>query len=150
MSQRIGKRVAIVLLFAFLLAFVTASTVELTQQVFFVHDDGPYPYADCKGGLLALDGAVQRATRAADGNADVASALKAFRASLLPEWNHLEGVRKACSVRQEDEASLDALERLRYAEEHAVRRDAGGLEVLRKSVATDLGIETSPRHESEP
>ena len=37
-----------------------------------------------------------------------------------------------------DQHSLDAVERLRYAEEHAVRREAGSLEVLRKQVAKEL------------
>jgi hypothetical protein len=139
-SKRTGRRVAIALLFAFLFAFVGAATAQITTQLFFRTEPEPFPFQGCRDGLVALHGAVGRAAHAAAGESDVGVALGKFRAALVPEWDHIEGVRKACSANEADARSLDALERLRYAEEHAVRREAGSLEVLRKQVARDLGV----------
>ncbi len=75
---------------------------------------------------------------AAEGESEVGAALARFRDALQPEWSHFEAVRRACKVTEIDQHSLDAVERLRYAEEHAVRREAGSLEVLRKQVAKEL------------
>jgi hypothetical protein len=143
-SKKVGRRVAIGLLFAFLIAFVGGATLQIAMQLFFRREHEPLPYASCREGLVALHGAVLRASHAAAGEADVDMALSRFREALQPEWQHVEGVRKTCAASEADEASLDALERLRYAEEHAVRREAGSLEVLRKQVAADLGDEAPP------
>jgi hypothetical protein len=143
-SKRAGRRIAIGLLFTFLAAFVGAITTQIAFQVFSRHEPEPFPFQGCRDGLVSLHAAVRRASLSASGEADPDVALGRFRAALDPEWQHVDGVRKACASRPADEASLDALERLRYAEEHAVRREAGSLEVLRKQVAADLGDEGAP------
>lgn len=138
-SKKAGRRIATGLLLAFLAAFVIGSTTQIALQLFFRSEPQPFPYASCRDGLVHLHGAVTRASRAASGDTDTSLALSHFRAALAPDWDHVDGVRKACAGREQDAGSLDALERLRYAEEHAVRREAGSLEALRKQVALDLG-----------
>jgi hypothetical protein len=138
-GKRAGRRVATGLLLALIFAFVCACTTQIALQLFFRREPEPFPYASCREGLVHLHGAVIRASRAAAGDADTTLALTHFRAALDPDWDHVDGVRKVCRGNEADEGSLDALERLRYAEEHAVRREAGSLEVLRKQVAHELG-----------
>ena len=137
MSARGGRRIALFLLFGGLLAFVVGSTTQIVQQVFFA-PVGPMPYASCRDGLVHLHDAVDRAHAAAGGEAEVELALGRFREALLPEWTHFEAIRVACSASPSGQHGLDAVERLRYAEEFAVRREATGLEVLRKQVAKEL------------
>ncbi len=141
MSARAGKRIALVLLFGGLAAFVFGSTGQIIQQVFYARPaegaSAP-PYPDCHAGLVSMHAAVVRARGAAEGESDVAVALDRFRGALEPEWGRFEAVRALCRSNESDQHSLDAVERLRYAEEHAVRREAGSLEVLRKQVAREL------------
>lgn len=151
-SARAGKRVALVLLFGGLAAFVAACTIQLIQQVFFTAgsitagsdvtrrnaSEPAFVFGSCREGLVALHAAVVRARGASEGESDVEQALGRFRGALQPEWGRFEAVRAACQSNEPDQHSLDAVERLRYAEEHAVRREAGSLEVLRKQVANEL------------
>lgn len=146
MTRRTGRRVAIGLLFTFLAAFVTAVTLQLTLQVFFRSAPSPATFASCRDGTRALYASVRRAVTEAEGETDVPEALSRFRAALAPDWDQVEHVRKLCAASgsDSDRASLDAVERLRYAEEHAVRREAASLEHLRKQVERDLGDPTDP------
>ena len=126
-----------------------AAAVQITRQVFFEgghdgggHDGGPspaeasaIPYATCQQGLRALFDALARAREAgagSDGGED--AALARFRGALAPEWAHRDEVASRCRASARDEGTLDAIERLRYAEEHAVRREAGELAPLRRKV----------------
>jgi hypothetical protein len=120
-----------------------ASAFQITRQVFF-EPSVPPPYTTCQQGLHALFGAVARAREAAagaEGGED--AALARFRSALEPEWTYRDGVAALCrsSPAQPaqaksggDTGALDAIERLRYAEEHAVRREAGELAPLRRKV----------------
>jgi hypothetical protein len=109
---------------------------QIIQQVVFP-EVIPSPYPTCEAGLKHLDAALDRARHsAAEGDEDPDEALSRFRSSLRPEWEYLEGIRVSCQS-QGDLRGLDALERLRYAEEHAVRREAASLAALRRRV--DLG-----------
>lgn len=137
MSARTGRRISLILLFGGLAAFVVGSTTQIIQQVFFA-PAGEMPYQSCRDGLDHLHEAVARARTSAEGEADVGIALSRFRAALLPDWGYFEAVRGVCAATPAGQHGLDAVERLRYAEEHAVRREATGLEVLRKQVAKEL------------
>jgi hypothetical protein len=95
---------------------------------------GPSPYAGCHEGLVALVAAVDRARSAAPGIDGEDAAIDRFRGALLPEWSHRDSIAKACGGATDDQRALDAIERLRYAEEHAVRREAGDLAPLRRRV----------------
>jgi hypothetical protein len=108
--------------------------VQISRQVLF-SPGPPAPYATCHEGLHALFTAVARARDAAAGSeGDEDKALGRFRSALEPEWAFRDGVAKRCRPSAADAGTLDAIERLRYAEEHAVRREAGELAPLRRKV----------------
>jgi hypothetical protein len=111
-----------------------AVAFQITHQVLF--QEGPAaPYATCHEGLRALFSAVARAREAAaTSEAGEDEALARFRRALDPEWTYRDGVAAQCRPSAKDAGTLDAIERLRYAEEHAVRREAGELAPLRRKV----------------
>ena len=105
----------------------------------------PSPYPTCEAGLKNLGEALARArSSVAEGDDDPDEALRRFRTALEPEWRYLEGIRASCP-KVEDLRSLDALERLRYAEEHAVRRESASLAALRRKVDEARPNPASPR-----
>jgi hypothetical protein len=92
-----------------------------------------YPKEDCRSGLYALVQGVDRARAAAGGASDdETTALARFRAALLPEWNRHDAVAASCQRDAAWAPALDVVERLRYAEERAVRRDVTELSPLRR------------------
>jgi hypothetical protein len=111
---------------------VLAGAGEVSYQVFF-SDRAPSPYATCAEGLRALYGATEEARRAAADSHGEEDALTRFRGALDPTWARRDSIAATCKS-PADEALLDAIERLRYAEEHAVRREAGDLAPLRQRV----------------
>lgn len=135
-EKRRGRRVATIVFLTLVISWVVGVTAQIVRQALWP-EVRPTPYATCSEGLTALGRALDRARAAAEDDLDPDSALARFRHSLGPEWDHLSGVRQAC---QSDNrmGSLDALERLRYAEEHAVRREAASLAALRRQVAKDI------------
>ncbi len=131
--QRIGRRGALVAYWALVVSISIAAAASVTLQV-FAAPPGPR-FASCEEGLAALAAGVDRARAAAaasDGDEDAAIAL--FRRALDPDWSGVDGVATSCRGKPENERALDALERLRYAEEHAVRRESGELAPLRRRV----------------
>jgi hypothetical protein len=129
-----GRRVASVIYWATVAGICIAGAAEVSWQV-LAQPALPAPYASCHEGLRALYGAMVRAREAAahtDTGED--AALARFRDALSPEWNYRDGVALRCKGSAKDEGALDAIERLRYAEEHAVRREAGELAPLRRRV----------------
>jgi hypothetical protein len=131
-----GRRIALIVYYALVVAVSLAGAVQITYQVLFQPEPRP-PYATCQDGLHALFSAVTRAREAAAGSdGDEDAALSRFRSALQPEWTYRDGVASLCRASARDAGALDAIERLRYAEEHAVRREAGELAPLRRSVQT--------------
>lgn len=124
---------AIVLFYGMVGAFCVGATVQITKQVFFL-GDGEMPYATCEEGLRALVQGVFRAREAASGMEGEEESLGTFRGALRPEWDHHDAVARRCQQNASQQGALDAIERLRYAEEHAVRRGAGDLAPLRRRV----------------
>ncbi len=133
---RRARRVTTVVFLSVVVIWVGAQALQIAQQTLFPKMVES-PHETCGQGLLALHAALDRARAAAEGDLDSDVALTRFRAGLLPEWSQLEGVRKSCE-QEPDRPSLDALERLRYAEENAVRREAASLAALRRAVAADM------------
>ena len=135
--RAVGRRVAFAVYYGIAVAVGGASAVQITRQVFFVPTPTP-PYASCHEGLRALFDAVARAREAAAGvGGGEDAALARFRSALEPEWTYRDGVASQCmssASGARDATTLDAIERLRYAEEHAVRREAGELAPLRRKV----------------
>jgi hypothetical protein len=137
---------------ALTVAVALVSAVQVTRQVLFNPCAGGLScsgapagpsFKVCRDGLLALHGAVERARRAAAGTDGEDAALDRFRSALTPEWGYRDDVAGACRGKAEDEGALDAIERLRYAEEHAVRREAGELAPLRRRVEAIVNRELS-------
>lgn len=131
--RALGRRIGAIVYWGLVGAVCLAGAVEVTWQVFQRGPDAPY--ATCHDGLRALFAALVRARDAA-GNTDAGedAALARFRDALAPEWGYRDGVASRCRGSAKDEGALDAIERLRYAEEHAVRREAGELAPLRRRV----------------
>ena len=95
-----------------------------------------YPPVDCRTGLRQLWKAIDRARQAA-GNLSEAGeeeALRQFRSALSPEWDEHDAVASACRSDHDLSVALDVIERLRYAEERAVRREVSDLAPLRRRV----------------
>jgi hypothetical protein len=147
--ERTGRRVALALYWAVGLFLGLVPAASITRQV-FTAEDGP-KYASCTAGLGALSAAVDRARAAGtSGEGTEDDALARFRAALQPDWAGFEGVASSCRGKPEDEGALDALERLRYAEEHAVRRESGDLAPLRREVRRKVPeVEPSPSPSSQ-
>jgi hypothetical protein len=148
-GRRRGRRALLGVYYGVVLAICVASTVQITKEVFFAQAS-PSPYTSCREGLGALAKAVERARRAATDEAGEDAAIDRFRQALQPEWTYRDAVSTSCRGSEPDEGALDAIERLRYAEEHAVRREAGDLAPLRRKVQTivekDLALPTAPTH----
>ena len=142
-ARRRGRRALLAVYYAIILGISIASTVEITRQVFYVKVE-PSPYRSCREGLLALSTAVERARRAAPGTDGEDAAISRFREALEPDWSRRDAVALSCRGREQDEGALDAIERLRYAEEHAVRREAGDLAPLRRKVQAIVEKDLSP------
>lgn len=132
-GKRRGRRVARVVYWLFIVGVAIPPTVEITAQVMFAPQPKP-PWGDCRTALHALYSAVERARAAAAGTDGEDAALARYRGALYPEWSFRDGVADLCRSRPDDEAALDVLSRLRYAEEHAVRREADDLSPLRRQV----------------
>jgi len=121
--------------YAIVAGFILLAAGNVTYQVWapvFRH----YPEVDCRKGLANLAQAVDRARQAASGVSEAGedTALAQFRSSLSPEWDQHDAIRAACGRTDEQASLLDVVERLRYAEERAVRREVSDLAPLRRRV----------------
>ena len=74
----------------------------------------------------------------------IIAALARFRSTLAPAWTYRDGVAASCRGSEDNERALDAIERLRYAEEHAARREAGDLAPLRRRVRAIVDGQLGP------
>lgn len=138
-----GRRIALVAYYSFAALIIASCTLQLIRQVFFL-PAAPSPYASCEEGLLALVRAVERAREAAPGTDGEDAALARFRSTLAPAWTYRDGVAASCRGSEDNERALDAIERLRYAEEHAARREAGDLAPLRRRVRAIVDGQLGP------
>jgi hypothetical protein len=139
---RRGRRWATIAFLSLVALFTLTQAGQITRQVQF---PTVVPNAtSCEQALFDLAAALERARSAGEATLDQDTALARFRAALDPEWAGIEGSRANCAS-TDQRRSLDALERLRYAEEHAVRREAASLAALRRQVAADLAKHTNAR-----
>lgn len=120
------------LIFGLLIAIPTAVwATQVIVQAF----SSPDPHGvDCKSGLKELVAGLDSAQKSASPHANETEALAAFRASLGPAWEDPRVVRAACAGDPELLGFYGRVERLRYAEEHAVRYAARGLAGDRNAV----------------
>jgi hypothetical protein len=142
--RRTGRRVAQAIYYGSVAAICVGSTVQIAHQLFYT-PGAPSPFASCREGLSALARAIDRARAAAPGTDGEDAALARFRTALEPDWRFRDGIAATCRGSAPDERALDAIERLRYAEEHAVRREAGDLAPLRRKVQAIVDNDLGPR-----
>ena len=122
-----GRRIAVRVYYLLLAAVCLMAGGQVTRELLFARapERTPVSSATCAHGLRALIAAVTRAKVAANTSAlGEDHALNSFRAALEPEWGRAAEVSASCSGSVRDEAALDAIFHLRYAEENAVRREA--------------------------
>jgi hypothetical protein len=79
---------------------------------------------ECHPGMEALIAAVRRARVAASRVNGERAALASFRAALEPEWSVRPALNERCARDPEAIRGLGEIDRLRYAEEHALRYEA--------------------------
>ncbi|MBM4360699.1 MAG: hypothetical protein FJ096_21540 [Deltaproteobacteria bacterium] len=132
------------LYFAFAGFFAVASVVQITRQVFFPPPAEGSPFATCHAGLSALYDAIERGRAAAEHgpDEDEEAALRRYRDAVFPEWRHRDAVARLCGTDPALVTLLDAIERLRYSEEHSVRHEAIELAALRRKVKGLLAAPT--------
>ena len=128
--------------YAVVVIFIVVAAGNVTWQIWsprFRHHEP----TDCAAGLEALKQGIARARQAAGelSEATEDEALGRFRQALLPEWDQLDAIAAACQSKAELASALDVVERLRYAEERAVRREVSELAPLRRRVEQ---LRTSP------
>ncbi|HMJ51003.1 MAG TPA: hypothetical protein VK540_02985 [Polyangiaceae bacterium] len=128
--------------YAVVATFIVLAAGNVTWQIWsprFRHHEP----TDCGAGLDALKRGVARARQAAGELSDASedAALARFRQALLPEWDRRDAIAAACDSNADLATALDVIERLRYAEERAVRREVSELAPLRRRVEQ---LRTSP------
>jgi len=130
--------------YAVVATFIVIAAGNVTWEIWSPRFRRHQP-SDCGAGLEALKRGVARAREAAgeltEASEDVA--LARFRQALLPEWDGRDAIASACESSADLATALDVIERLRYAEERAVRREVSELAPLRRRVEQ---LRTSPTH----
>lgn len=132
-ARKRGRKIALFIYYAVVLSVCVAGAAQVSRQVLW-NPVQSAPYADCRQGLRALVGALERARSAAPGNDGEDLAVERFRSALNPEWSYWDSIAQSCRGNAERQRALDAIQRLRYAEEHAARWEAGDLAPLRRRV----------------
>ncbi len=142
-AQARGRRVALILYYIAAVGVATAGSVQVFIQAFQRREAPELHIASCSDGLARLAHAVERARRVASGTDGEDAALADFRRALSPEWDDRDHIEDLCRPSAPSMAALDAIEQLRYAEEHAVRREAAELAPLRRRVQGIVPAETA-------
>jgi hypothetical protein len=132
-ARRRGRTLGVAALFAVVTAFTAVCSVEIIQQAWATPSSGSS--AECRPGIADLIKAVRRArTAAANGTGGEREAMQRFREALLPEWSMRPGLGARCAGDPEATRALGEIDRLRYAEEHALRYEALDVAGRRRSV----------------
>jgi hypothetical protein len=135
-AGRSGQRAGLALYALIVGGFTVVCAAQIIYQVWGPHEGLPAP-VDCRTGIKCLVLAVRRARQA--GEAETGgerAAVTRFREALRPEWDWRAALGRAC---QGDRVALRALgdtDRLRYAEEHAVRYESVDLARRRRRVSS--------------
>jgi hypothetical protein len=147
-GTRIGQRVGILLFALVMTSFTLVCSIQIIQQAWSTESAGPAPA--CREGLRGLANAVQRARSLAAQTRGERAALERFRSALTPEWGTRGAMEASCKDDKKARRMLRELDQLRYAEEHAVRYEAGDLSGRRRRVQSlmqELGVLPAPSGE---
>ena len=130
-----GRRVFMVIYYAIVAIFIVVTSINVIWQV-WAPVLARHPREDCRAGLYDLARAVERARAAAQTASQQGEdvAVSRFRSALGPEWSRNAAISASCHEDAGLASALDAIERLRYAEERAVRREVNELAPLRRRV----------------
>lgn len=138
-AERRGRRLGIALYSAILSAFIIVCGSQVMYQGFTSPKANAAP--DCRSGINGLIGALRRARlAAASEELGERASLARFRQALAPEWLARGSLSEICGGERWARDALSAVDRLRYAEEHAVRYESVDLAPSRRQV---LEIERS-------
>jgi hypothetical protein len=131
-SRQLGRTLGIGVYAVVMAAFTVVCSVQICLQVWAPPIENP-PF-DCSAGTLALADAIDAARLAAADEPDEQAALAKFRGALAPIWKYRPALNGVCASNPEALRHLRAIDRLRYAEEHAVRYAAVDLAERRHEV----------------
>lgn len=135
-ARRRGRTIALTVFYSLVVLFTGTAAANISLQVYSAGEAWP---GDCRSGLRRLAASLEQAQRASeDADLDPEEALRRFRKVLAPPWQARSSIEQRCRASGEREA-FDAVERLRYAEENAVRREGHDLVPLRRRVRGLLG-----------
>jgi hypothetical protein len=122
-ARRRGRTLGAAALGLIVTTFTVVCSIQIIQQAW--QEPEAEAAVACRPGIVNLISAVRRArTAAANGTGGEREAMKRFREALLPEWSMRPGLSRRCAGDPEATRALGAVDRLRYAEEHALRYEA--------------------------
>jgi hypothetical protein len=120
-----GRTIGNVAFAAVVTLFTVVCSVQILQQAWATPAvPADAPVLECRAGLSALISAIHRARTAASQVSGERAALATFRNALLPEWSTRPAYGARCAGNADALQSLAEIDRLRYAEEHALRYEA--------------------------
>lgn len=133
-AKKRGRRAAFTIFYVLAVGVSIGGSAQIFVQAFQRREAPGLGVTSCSDGLSKLTGALERARKAASATDGEDAALADFRKALAPEWDDRDHIEDLCRSSEPSMAALDAIEQLRYAEEHAVRREAAELAPLRRRV----------------
>jgi hypothetical protein len=131
-ARQLGRTAGIAVFGLIVAAFTAVCSIEICLQVW---NPTILPTkAGCSAGTLDLVEAIEAARVASADQAEEHAALARFRGALAAAWAHRPALEHSCAGDPEAIRRLHAVDRLRYAEEHAVRYGAVDLAKRRQDV----------------
>ncbi|HEY5960988.1 MAG TPA: hypothetical protein VIV60_30740, partial [Polyangiaceae bacterium] len=147
-AKKQGQRLGIALFTIIMSAFIVVCGSQVMYQGFASSRTAVPP--ECKAGIAELISALRRARLAAAAEPlGERASLDRFRKALQPEWLERGGLSDVCRSDPWAIEALSAVDRLRYAEEHAVRYESVDLAPSRRQVLLieqSLESQRSERH----
>jgi hypothetical protein len=144
-AARWGRRVGLALFGCIVCVLTAIWSVQILIQVWSPRS-APTGLS-CREGILELIEAVRRARHAAAAEAGgEREAIAEFRRALEPEWTWRGALTQECRSDREARRALGQVDRLRYAEENAVRYETLDLAPRRRRVRS---LEAALRGESQ-
>ena len=130
--RQTGRTIGIAIFGSLMAAFTAVCSIQICLQVWSPRVT-PLEVG-CSAGTLQLVEAVEAARLASADEAEEQAALAKFRGALSPAWTFRPALNRACAGDAAAVGRLHAIDRLRYAEEHAVRYGAVDLAKRRQEV----------------
>jgi hypothetical protein len=130
--RQLGRTLGLAFYAVVVAAFTAICSIQICLQV-WAPKLQPSPVG-CAAGTLLLIESIEKARLAAADQPGEQAALTKFRGALDPAWAYRPALGHACASDPEALRRLRAVDRLRYAEEHAVRYAAVDLAQRRDEV----------------